>query len=95
MPLDSVEQSALPYFHIVMKDGDTMASIGIRLPEQEKRELAALANRNDMTISQVMRKLIREYIDGVSQAKRTSCQANAASGALASQQEQRKEGDSL
>lgn len=64
-----------------------MASIGIRLPEQEKKTLAAVASQQDMTISQVVRKLIREYIDGVSQAKRTSCQACAASGALASQQE--------
>ena len=82
--LDAVEQSALPHFHIPMKDGDRMTSIGIRIPEQEKEAFATIASQNDMTISQVMRKLIREYIDGVSQAKRTSCQAYAASGALAS-----------
>ena len=72
-----------------------MASIGIRMPEQEKEILAAIASQNDMTISQVVRKLIREYIEGVSQAKRFACQACAASGALASYQERRKKENDL
>ena len=67
-----------------------MASIGIRLPEQEQRMLARIASQNDMTISQVIRKLIQEYIDGASQTKHSSWQVSAASGVLASHQEQRK-----
>ena len=39
-----------------------MATIGIRLDPQEKALLAAIASRTDMTISQIMRKLIRDYI---------------------------------
>lgn len=93
--LDGVEQSCFLLFHIPMKGCDIMTSIGIRLPESEKRILAAIASQNDMTISQVLRKLIREYIDGVSQAKRLACQANAASGVLASIQGWRGEGNRL
>ena len=72
-----------------------MASIGIRLPEQEKEMLAAMAYQNDMTISQIVRSLVREYVEGVSQAKRFACQACAASGALASYQERRKKENDL
>lgn len=39
-----------------------MANIGIRLPEQEKAMLAVRADRNDTTISDIVRKLIRKYL---------------------------------
>ena len=39
-----------------------MANIGIRLPEQEKAMLAVKADRNDTTISDIVRKLIRNYL---------------------------------
>ncbi|MBP3453847.1 MAG: ribbon-helix-helix protein, CopG family [Clostridia bacterium] len=39
-----------------------IASIGIRLLPQEKEILTAIAKRKDTTISQIMRKLIRDYI---------------------------------
>ena len=39
-----------------------IANIGIRLLPHEKETLAAIAVRTDTTISQIMRKLIREYI---------------------------------
>ena len=39
-----------------------MANIGIRLPEQEKAMLVVRADRNDTTISDIVRKLIRKYL---------------------------------
>lgn len=39
-----------------------IANIGIRLLPHEKETIAAIAVRTDTTISQIMRKLIREYI---------------------------------
>ena len=39
-----------------------IASIGIRLPEQEKAMLAVIADRNETTISDIVRKLIRDYL---------------------------------
>ena len=39
-----------------------IATIGIRLSMQEKESLAAIAKQTDTTISQIMRKLIRKYI---------------------------------
>ena len=42
-----------------------MAQIAIRLSEQEKEELAATAAANDLTISQILRKLIRNYLGGL------------------------------
>lgn len=39
-----------------------MARIGIRLTDQEKETLAETAQQDDMTISQIVRKLIRKYI---------------------------------
>lgn len=39
-----------------------IATIGIRLEPQEKALLAAIARRTDTTISQILRKLIRDYI---------------------------------
>ena len=40
-----------------------IATIGIRLLPQEKDALAAIARRTDMTISQILRQLIRNYIN--------------------------------
>ena len=39
-----------------------LANIGIRLPEQEKAMLAVRADRNETTISDIVRKLIRDYL---------------------------------
>lgn len=39
-----------------------LANIGIRLPEQEKAMLAVRAYRNETTISDIVRKLIRNYL---------------------------------
>ena len=39
-----------------------ITTIGIRLEPQEKALLAAIARRTDTTISQILRKLIRDYI---------------------------------
>ncbi len=39
-----------------------IAIIGLRLPDQEKAVLAANADRNDTTISDTVRKLIRDYL---------------------------------
>lgn len=39
-----------------------IATIGIRLSAEEKENLAAIAKRTDTTISQIMRRLIREFI---------------------------------
>ena len=42
-----------------------MAQIAIRLSEQEKEKLAANAAANDLTISQILRSLIRKYLGGL------------------------------
>lgn len=39
-----------------------MANIGIRLPEQEKAMLAVRADCNETTISDIVRRLIRNYL---------------------------------
>jgi len=39
-----------------------MAHIGIRLSDQEKEMLEESAQQNDLTISQILRKLIRKYL---------------------------------
>ena len=39
-----------------------IATIGIRLSPQDKHALAAIAVKTDTTVSQILRKLIREYI---------------------------------
>lgn len=39
-----------------------IANIGIRLSAEEKESIAAIAKRTDTTISQIMRRLIREFI---------------------------------
>ena len=40
-----------------------IATIGIRLLPEEKEMLSAIARRTDTTISQILRKMIREYIN--------------------------------
>lgn len=42
-----------------------MAQIAIRLSEQEKEMLAASDAANDLTISQILRSLIRKYLGGL------------------------------
>ena len=40
-----------------------IATIGIRLLPEEKELLVAIARRTDTTISQILRKMIRDYIN--------------------------------
>lgn len=39
-----------------------MAQIGIRITDQDKQVLADCASANDLTISQILRSLIRKFI---------------------------------
>jgi len=39
-----------------------MAQICIRLTDQEKKKLAAIALTNDLSVSQILRGFIRKYI---------------------------------
>ena len=57
-----------------------IATIGIRLSMQEKESLAQIAKRTDTTISQIMRKLIREHLA-----------RDASQGVLSKSKEVRKE----
>ena len=49
-----------------------MTTIGIRLPKGEKEILVENAQRTDTTISQIVRKLIREYVGSVSPSGETA-----------------------
>ena len=40
-----------------------MASITIRLDEKEKEILIAMAQKNDLSLSQVVRRAIKEYLE--------------------------------
>lgn len=40
-----------------------MASITIRLDEKEKEALAVIARQNDLSLSQVVRRAIKEYLE--------------------------------
>ena len=60
--LDSVEQCVYHLLHQSLKGDGLITSIGIRLPEQEKAMLAVRADRNETTISDIVRKLIRNYL---------------------------------
>ena len=60
--LDKGDSTMRYVFHESMKGVDAMARIGIRLTDQEKEMLAETAQQDDMTISQIVRKLIRKYI---------------------------------
>lgn len=39
-----------------------MASITLRIEEEEKKTLAEIAKKNDLSVSQVIRRAIREYL---------------------------------
>lgn len=39
-----------------------MSSVGIRIPSEDKQQLAAIAAKDDLTISQIIRKLIKKYL---------------------------------
>ena len=45
-----------------MKGGEKMTQITIRLSYQEKNILAKYAFENDLTVSQIVRSLIRKYL---------------------------------
>ena len=60
--LDSVEQCVYHHRHQSLKGDGLITSIGLRLPEQEKAMLAVMADRNETTISDIVRKLIRDYL---------------------------------
>jgi len=59
---DNVGQSFLPFPQIAMKGGGKMERIAIRVPEENKETLAAIARQNDKTISKLIRDMIAEYI---------------------------------
>ena len=40
-----------------------MASITIRLDEKEKESLAIIARQNDLSLSQVVRRAIKEFLE--------------------------------
>lgn len=46
----------------ITKRGDFMTTISIRLDEKEKEALQDLAKRRDMTVSQLVRRAIKDYI---------------------------------
>ncbi|MBR5298730.1 MAG: ribbon-helix-helix protein, CopG family [Bacteroidales bacterium] len=48
-----------------------MAHIGVRLSDQEKEMLEESAQKNDLTISQILRKLIRKYLGDADNGRRT------------------------
>ena len=70
-----------------------MTTIGIRLPKTEKAFLAEQAQRTDTTISQILRRLIRDYAGSVSPSGETATPSPEAtqSVAPASREEQKKE----
>ena len=47
-----------------------MAQVAIRLSDQEKEKLTEQASANDLTISQIIRKLISEYLGGIDNGRR-------------------------
>jgi predicted transcriptional regulator len=40
-----------------------MATVSIRLEEEEKKAVQQYANDNDLTVSQVIRRAIKEYLE--------------------------------
>ena len=50
------------FFMYSWKELISMAQIGIRITDQEKQVLADCASANDLTISQILRSLIRRFI---------------------------------
>ena len=60
-----------------------MTTIGIRLPKGEKEILVENAQRTDTTISQIVRKLIRDYVGSVSPDGETASPAPDATQSVA------------
>lgn len=46
-----------------MKGDEDVAHIGIRLDEREKDQITELAQKKNLTLSQIVRKLIRAYLN--------------------------------
>ena len=46
-----------------MKGDEDVAHIGIRLDEREKDQITELAQKKDLTLSQIVRKLLRDYLN--------------------------------
>ena len=46
-----------------MKGDEDVAHIGIRLDEREKDQIMELAQKKDLTLSQIVRKLLRDYLN--------------------------------
>ena len=65
-----------------------IANIGFRLPEQEKAMLAVRADRNETTISDIVRNLIRDYLGSVSPSGETTPPVPAPTQVLGWQQEE-------
>ena len=60
---DKVSKSIYLYFYIIMKGVSCiMATISIRIEEEEKEALQKYANDNDLSVSQVVRKAIKEFL---------------------------------
>ena len=55
------------HFQSMVKGEIRMASITIRINEDEKKILAEAAKKDDLSMSQVIRRAIREYIAKYSQ----------------------------
>lgn len=49
-----------------------MISITIRIDEEEKQQIAAIAKKQDLSMSQAIRRAIREYITEYNQVKSDS-----------------------
>lgn len=46
-----------------MKGDEDVTHIGIRLDEREKDQITELAQKKDLTLSQIVRKLLRDYLN--------------------------------
>lgn len=46
-----------------MKGDEDVAHIGIRPDEREKDQITELAQKKDLTLSQIVRKLLRDYLN--------------------------------
>lgn len=57
---------------IISEGGEFMTSITTRISIQEKQKLAKYAFENDLTISQITRKLLRDYIKEIENETRRS-----------------------
>ena len=63
--LDNVSQSRFINFQIPMRKQerrDFMAHIGVRIPREEKEQLAEIAEITDQTISDITRDLLKKYL---------------------------------